>query len=149
MRGPIGTILSWGALICALALVAAAGYGLYLLGWIAALAFGGAVVIISVLVGAIATDETRHRNAEHAAIPARLAVINRPTPAITGPVYTPEPLPRVDIFTWVVRKQDEGRFAVLPMTKSGIALWDHALVFGLPWDAAWDIRNREQRAIGK
>jgi hypothetical protein len=55
----------------------------------------------------------------------------------------------IDIFTWVVRKQDEGRFAVLPMTKSGIALWDHTLATGLPWDAAWDMRNREQRAIGK
>jgi hypothetical protein len=57
--------------------------------------------------------------------------------------------PRVDIFTWVVRKQDDGRCAVLPMTKSGIPLWDYALATGLPWDVAWDMRNREQRAIGK
>jgi hypothetical protein len=148
MRGPIGTILSWGAFICALGLVAAAGYGLYLLGWIAALAFGGGVVIFGVILTAVAHEEITHRRSEHAAIPARLAAINRPVPAVTGPVLTPEPLP-IDIFTWIVRKQDDGRFAVLPLTRRGIELWDHTLATGLPWDAAWDMRNREQRAIGK
>jgi hypothetical protein len=28
-------------------------------------------------------------------------------------------------------------------------LREYTLATGLPWDAAWDMRNREQRAIGK
>jgi hypothetical protein len=66
--------------------------------------------------------------------------------AITGPVIDRPP---IDVFTWVVRKQNDGRAAVLPMTKDGVEQWNHAIAFGLDWSDAWDRRNREQRAIGK
>lgn len=66
--------------------------------------------------------------------------------ATTGPVIVQPP---IEVFTWVVRKQTDGSSAVLPMTKDGVERWDHAIAFGLDWSDAWDIRNREQRAIGK
>lgn len=66
--------------------------------------------------------------------------------AAAGPVIVQPP---IDVHTWVVRKQTDGSSAVLPMTKDGVERWDHAIAFGLDWSDAWDMRNREQRAIGK
>jgi hypothetical protein len=149
MRGPIGTFFSIGAALCVLAAFGGAIYGLFLIGPGVVVVFGVATVIAGVLLVIIAHDEKKHRRSEHAALPARLAYLRQPVPAVTGPVLTPEPLPYVDIFTWVVRKEDGGRFAVFPMAKNGMELREHTLATGLPWDEAWDIRNREQRAIGK
>jgi hypothetical protein len=146
MKGPISTILSWLALISVLVAFGLAIYGLLLLGPFALTAIGAGFGVTVAVVALVAKNEREHRNAEHAALPARLAYLRQPAPVVAGPVIT---RPRVDIFTWVVRKQQDGRFAVLPMTKSGIALWEHTLAIGLPWDDAWNLRNREQRAIGK
>jgi hypothetical protein len=145
MRGPIGTFFSVGAVLCVLAAFAGAVYGLLLLGQFALTAIGVGFGLVFAVLALIAKGEREHRERENAALPARLAAI-RPVPAVTGPVLT---RPRVDIFTWVVRKQDDGRFAVFPMAKTGMELREYTLATGLPWDVAWDMRNREQRAIGK
>jgi hypothetical protein len=146
MVGPIGKTLSIIAALIILGAFGAALYGLFLLGWwITGLAAGGGLVITGTILVAVAHDEKTF-NADQMER-ARKYLAARPTaPVLTGPVLKPRP---VNIFTWVVRKQDEGRFAVFPLAKNGIELREYTVASGIDPDEAWRIRNREQRAIGK
>lgn len=79
----------------------------------------------------------------------------QPKGAITGPVLEPVFEPgkpsreKWQVFAWTVRKQDDGRYAVIPIDKDGEQLWELAVAQDItdPVDA-WKVANQGQKALG-
>jgi hypothetical protein len=143
------------------------------------IAFAAAVVVgtIAIAVGILlllGRDESRSSTHERETLPERCAkpdyleshaiTLNGGTPAawarrqtVTGEVLIPEPLfeaakpsrQPLEPYSWTVRKQDDGRYSVLPFDKNGLELWQQAVATDIEDPTkAWDIANQGRRALG-
>lgn len=101
--------------------------------------------LISITAGIVVTygrHVSVHDALELADLPNRLAYLYPPA--------EPEPNPAdALIYSWHVRKQPNGRYAVLPFMENGEEMWDKAVLTDVvdPVEA-WKVANRHRLEIG-
>jgi hypothetical protein len=170
MKADLATIRSfvtWILIALTVACVLAVAYAIYdwaqsvnwasIWGALAIMAGGVAILTAAILIP-IAHFSNRAADREWAQVPARLErIAAAKVPSVTGPVLVPEPIfepgkpskEPLETYSWTVRKQDDGRYSVLPFDKNGVELWKQAVIKNIedPTDA-WDIANQGRRALG-
>jgi hypothetical protein len=136
------------------ALIYGVGYGLASYGPYAALYVGGAFIITGLLTGPLAWNLNHRQKLEWAAVPERKAQLApKPATVVELPMPAPpEPDPMYALTSiyrkWGVRKQQDGRYSVLPLI-DGVPRWEAAILTNCDsTDIAWDVAIEATRRAG-